>query len=266
MASVGLAYGERKFGQSYAMRALGGLILAGLLAAIWFAADDQRFQPAAHQTLLWASLAMLGTYAVFCVVIGKTTLTINQQGLRRDSAFGSQEIFWSQIRESRYIVRPVNYATHFGLIGALIAAASKGSSKANLKLTLISNENRRLKVTSNFKNAREAVGIIFGKILPPMVMSVNSRLQRGESVAFGPLKLSATTLQWKTQPPILVTDIASAEITGSYLRIKRTGKWLSVVKVASDKVPDVLVFLEVLERLAPQLKPTTIDPLARVRV
>jgi hypothetical protein len=52
----------------------------------------------------------------------------------------------------------------------------------------------------------------------------------------------------------------------SNLQIKRQGKWCSAISVRSDKVPDVLVFLEVLESLAPQTKSTGIDPLARVRM
>ena len=52
----------------------------------------------------------------------------------------------------------------------------------------------------------------------------------------------------------------------SNLQIKRHGKWLSAISVRSDKVPDVLVFLEVLESLAPQIKSTGINPLARVRM
>jgi len=55
-------------------------------------------------------------------------------------------------------------------------------------------------------------------------------------------------------------------LAGANLQIKRQGKWLSAVSVRSNKVPDVLVFLEVLESLAPQIKATGVDPLARVRM
>jgi hypothetical protein len=70
---------------------------------------------------------------------------------------------------------------------------------------------------------------------------------------------------WK-EASILVSEIAKAELAGSNLQIKRSGKWLSAVKVRSSKVPDVLVFLEVLESLSPQIKSTGVDPLARVRL
>jgi hypothetical protein len=98
-----------------------------------------------------------------------------------------------------------------------------------------------------------------------MVQSVKARLQSGETVQFGPVGLSAVAVTWKNNP-IPVGQITRAELVGSNLRIKQEGKWLSVISIRSDKVPNVLVFLEVLESLAPQLKATGIDPLARVRV
>ena len=52
----------------------------------------------------------------------------------------------------------------------------------------------------------------------------------------------------------------------SNLVVKRQGKWVSAISVRSDKVPNVLVFLEALESLAPQVKSTAVDPLARVRL
>jgi hypothetical protein len=84
-------------------------------------------------------------------------------------------------------------------------------------------------------------------------------------VQFGGLGLSATVVTWKGAS-IPVSEITKAELVRSNLQIKRQGKWLSSVSVRSDKVPDVLVFLETLESLAPQIKSTGIDPLARVRI
>jgi hypothetical protein len=98
-----------------------------------------------------------------------------------------------------------------------------------------------------------------------MVQNVKSRVQRGETVPFGGLGLSATAVTWKGNS-IPVSEITQAELAGTNLQIKRSGKWLSAVNVKSNKVPDVLVFLEVLESLAPQIKSTGVDPLARVRM
>jgi hypothetical protein len=69
---------------------------------------------------------------------------------------------------------------------------------------------------------------------------------------------------WKGNS-IPVSEISKAELAGTNLQIKHNGKWLSAVNVKSNKVPDVLVFLEVLESIAPQIKSTGVDPFARVR-
>jgi len=98
-----------------------------------------------------------------------------------------------------------------------------------------------------------------------MVKAVKARLQRGETVLFGPVGLSATAITWKGKT-IPVSQITRAEIVGTILRVKQQGKWLAALSVRSDKVPNALVFLDVLESLAPQIKSTGIDPLARVRM
>jgi hypothetical protein len=98
-----------------------------------------------------------------------------------------------------------------------------------------------------------------------MVQNTKARLQRGETVQFGGIGLSATAINWKGAS-VPVSEITKAELVRSNLQIKRHGNWRSAISVRSDKVPDVLVFLEVLESLAPQIKSTGIDPLARVRM
>jgi hypothetical protein len=98
-----------------------------------------------------------------------------------------------------------------------------------------------------------------------MVQSVKARLQRGETVQFGGIGLSTAAVIWKSNS-IPVSQITKAELVGSNLQVKREGKWRAAISVRSDKVPNVLVFLEVLESLAPQVKSTGIDPLARVRM
>lgn len=263
MASAGLAYGERRFGAAYTARMLVVLVLLGVLGGIWGAQDDPRI--ASHPTLLWVSIALGAACIGLWIVMGKSVLILNDSGVRRESPFGLEEMTWSQVAETRYQVVPIKVYAHFGLIGALIAMSSKKSSRAQLTLELIGQDRQKLKVSSNFRNADEAIGIILGRLMPPMVQAVKSRVQRGETVQFDGLGLSATSVTWKGAS-IPVLEITKAELAGSNLQIKRSGKWLSAVSVRSIKVPDVLVFLEVLESLAPQIKATGVDPLARVRM
>ena len=262
MATAATAYGERRFGASYSLRIFTALAVLGFLVGIWASLNDPR--PASHPTLMWVSVGIIGALAAFWVLFGKSTLTINDAGIRRETVFGQQEMAWSQITETRYRVTPVNVYGHFGLVGYILAMSSK-SGRAQLSLELLSGDGKKLKVTSIFRDASEAIGLILSRILPPMVQSVKTRLQRGETVQFGGVGLSATTLTWKNQT-IPLTQITKAELVRTNLVVKREGKWMAAISVRSDKVPNALVFLEVLESLAPQVKSTGIDPLARVRM
>jgi hypothetical protein len=262
MASAAMAYGEHRFGASYSVRILTALVVLGFLFGIWVAQNDPR--PASHPTLLWVSAGIVGALFAFCVLFGKSTLTINDAGVRRETVFGQQDMAWTQITETRYRVTPVNVYGHLGLVGYILAMTSK-SGAAQLSLELISGDGKKLKVTSMFRNASDAIGLILARILPPMVQSVKTGLQRGETVQFGGLGLSAVALTWKNQT-IPVTQITKAELLRTNLVIKREGKWMAAISVRSDKVPNVLAFLEVLESLAPQVKSSGIDPLARVRM
>lgn len=263
MATAAMAYGERRFGAAYTARILVVLGFLGVLVGLWSSQDDPR--TTAHPTLLWISIALGFVAVALWVALGKSAVIVSDSGVRRESLFGQQEITWSQVAETRYQVVPINVYAHFGLIGALIALSSKKAGRAHLTLELISQDRKKLKVTSNYRKADEAIGIILSRLLPPMVQNVKSRIQRGETVLFGSVGLSATAVTWKGTS-IPVSEVSGAELAGSYLQIKRSGKWLSAVKVRSIKVPDVLVFLEVLETLAPQIKSTGVDPLARVRM
>jgi hypothetical protein len=237
-------------------------VLIGLLVGLWSGQTNPR--ASSHPGLLFVSIGLVAAFAALWTVLGKTVLIINDAGVRRESFLGQQELTWSQIAETRYCVVPVNIYAHFGLIGALMAMSSK-SSRAQLTLQLISGEGKKFKVTSAFQKADEAIGIILSRILPPMVENTKARLQRGETVAFGGLGLSATAVTWKKNS-IPVSQIAKAELVRSNLQIKQSGKWLAAINVRSDKVPNVLVFLEALETLAPQVKSSGVDPLARVRL
>ena len=262
-ATAAMAYGERRFGASYSVRIFTALVVLGFLVGIWVSQNNPR--PEAHPTLTLVSVGIVGALAAFWVLLGKTALTISDAGIRRESVFGQQEMAWGQIIETRYRVTPVNVYAHFGLVGYILAMSSSKSGRAQLSLELISGDGNELKVTSILRDASEAIGLILARILPPMVQNVKSRLQRGETVPFGGIGLSATTVTWKSQS-IPVTQITKAELLRTNLVVKREGKWMAAISVRSDKVPNVLVFLEVLESLAPQVKSTGIDPLARVRM
>jgi hypothetical protein len=238
------------------------LVVAGFLTGFWAAQKNP--QSGVHPILMWISILLVGALVGFWILQGKSLLIINDAGVRRESAFGQQEMAWSQIAHTNYRVVPINAYAHLGLIGALLMATSK-SGRAQLTLELVSADGKKLKVSSGFRDSSEAIGIILARILPAMVQTAKARVQHGETVQFGGLGISAVAVTWKNVS-LPLSEITKAEIAGSNLQIKKRGKWLSAISVRSDKVPDVLAFLEVLESLAPQVKASGIDPLARVRM
>ena len=262
MASPVMAYGERRFAAAYTARILVTLLVAGLLVGFW--AGQNNPHSGAHLPLMWISILLFGVLVGFWILQGKSVLIINDAGVRRESAFGQQEMAWSQIAHTNCRVMPINAYAHLGLIGALLAATSK-SGRAQLTLELVSGDGQKLKVTSGFRESNEAIGIVLARILPGMVQNLKARVQRGETVQFGGLGLSAVAVTWK-KVSVPLSEITKAEIAGGNLQIKKTGRWLTAINVRSDKVPDVLAFLEVLESMAPQIKASGIDPLARVRM
>ena len=217
-----------------------------------------------NKTLLAIAAGLVALTIALVVAIGKTVVTIHAEGVRRTSVFGVTEIEWKDVREYRYRVAPVQHAG--GLLGALIiAAASRGGRGVNLFFTLVANDGRKLKVSSNFKNASEAIGEILGRIHPALQKKVDETIDRGGAV-FGDIKLSRRSVQWKNKEAIVLSDITRAEIKSTKLSIRKKDKMFDAISAPSHKVPNVLLLLENMEMLG-VAKSTTpkIDPLARVR-
>ena len=96
-----------------------------------------------------------------------------------------------------------------------------------------------------------------------VISSQEEVLKVREEMRAGKLALQGLDEQLKALSAIL----AKAEITGQNLRIRRKGKMLSLVTIRSDKVPNVLLLLETMEKLGVGAGSVpAVDPLARVRI
>lgn len=261
MAASAMAIGGRVFKPGYTMRlALGALMLGSAVVLALVALDDSP----PNQAMLVAAGALVVGFVIACMLIARTSITVGDMGIRKESILGTAEMMWPQVSETRYVFTPINYSAHFGLIGALFSSLGK---KANGHATfrVIGLDGKQIKITSNFADANEAIAMVLERTMPELVKKLRARIERGETVAFGPVSLNKTAIRWKEKEPIPLAQLKSAELAGANLAIKREGKWLSAISVKSDKVPNVLALLEVLEGLAPQLKAKGFDPLARVR-
>lgn len=261
MAATTMAMGGRVFKQGYVTRlALGALTLGSAVVLALVALDDTP----ANQAMLVAAGALVVAFFAACMLISRTAITVGDMGIRKESVFGAAEMMWSQVSETRYVFKPINYGAHFGLIGALVSSLSK-KSNGHVTFRVIGLDGKQIKITSNFADANDAISMVLERTMPELVKKLRARIERGETVAFGPVSLNKTAIRWKEKEPIPLAQLKSAELAGASLAIKREGKWLSAISVRSDKVPNVLALLEVLDALAPQLKGKGFNPLARVR-
>jgi hypothetical protein len=197
---------------------------------------------------------ILGAYAALWVVIGKTTLTVFPEGVRRSSVLGVRELLWSDVAEYRFQVVPIQSGGGlFGrLIGMAILAAveaKQGKPARSLKLTLVGKSRRDVRVTSNFKDADQAIEMIVKELHDRIRPELKRRLANGGEVAFGPLSLSLQGVSWKGKERIPVTEIGLVEISRRKLRVRRKGKMLDSIGVATEKVPNALLALELLQEL-----------------
>lgn len=218
-------------------------------------------------TVAYASVAaILVLNVVLWVLMGKSAISIHDEGMRHVSLFGTKEIEWRNVKEYRYRAVPVQVG---GLIGALaIATANRmGGRKAttNLYLAVLGNDGTKINVTSSFSDAYDAIGSILAALHDQMRPKVSGEIAAG-GAQFGPIRLSTRDLQWKSKDPVPLRELAYAELAGQNLNIKKTGKLLSLVSVRSDKVPNVLLLLEEMEKLGVGAsRAKTVDPLARMR-
>jgi hypothetical protein len=240
--------------------AIGLLVMAGL---------DKGNAGKVERVPLAVAVVLAILCIVFWVIVGKTILSIHSEGLSRTTAFGLTEITWDAVQETRYRVIPLQVGG--GLLGiAAVAAARRVGGRAattSFRLTVIARDGRKIMVTSNYKRAGDAVGVILAKVQPPILADARRRIASGDTVAFGPLSVSRAGIAWKKRDPIPFTDVSRVSIVGQYLDLRRKGKMLSVARVRSDRVPNVLVFLELVEGLgAAAGEIHGIDPLARIQV
>jgi hypothetical protein len=255
---------RQTFRQTYTTRIALAVLFLGAAFVVWMIANETNTTSPIPYAIEGALLVLT---VVFWIMIGKTVLTIQDEGVRRTSAFGTKELEWHQVREYRYRVVPVQAGGGLGYL-ALAAMRRFGGRRAtmNLYLTLIGEEGTKIAITSFYKNAYDAVGMVLGSLHEKMRARIESEIN-STGAAFGPLRLTTRDVQWKKNEPVPLTELTSAEITGQLLRIRKKGKMLSMVSVRSDKVPNVLLLLESMEKLGVGAsKIPVVDPLARVRI
>jgi uncharacterized protein DUF6585 len=192
--------------------------------------------------------ALIGAVLIaVTLAFGRTVITIHDEGIRRKTIFGSRELEWHQVREYRFVVMMTPAKQRGGTIVEFDPDAG-GTSGRSFFLTLIGQDGTKIPLTSALKGAATAVHTIVETLHNRMRPKVESEV-RSSGAQFGPLRVSWHELQWKRRDPVPIRELSKVEIAGMKLRVRKKGKMLSVISVRSDKVPNVLLFVEIMRKL-----------------
>jgi hypothetical protein len=238
------------YGQTVVLRAaLGVLALFGVIFSVAVSLGSNPSEVPGFQI----GAAILVAYAVLCYLIGRTKLTLFPEGVQRSSVLGTKEMLWTDVAEYRY--RIVSSGSGFavgGLIGAAVKAAvevSQGKPAGPPRLTLVGRDGSKLLVTPNVKDSEQVIQMIVAEIHNLLKPEIKRRLANNDEVAFGPLRLSFRGVSWKGKDPIPLDEIDRVLIAGRKLRIRRKGKPLGTLAVMPEKIPNVLLAMEMIEEL-----------------
>lgn len=241
---------RRVFHQTVALRL--GLGILFLLTAGIFLGAGLSSDPVDPRGVV-IGILILAAYAALWVAMGKTTVAVFSEGVRRSSVLGTRELLWNDIAEYRYQLIPVQVGGLFGLLAGLAVqaaiSATQGHSGNSRKLTLVGKSRRDIRVTSNFKDADQAIEMIVQEIHGRIKPELKRRLANGEEISFGLLRLSLQGVSWKGKSPIPPAEIGLVEISRRKLRVRRQGKRLDAFAVATERIPNVLLALELLQEL-----------------
>ena len=108
---------RQTFGLTYATRLAMAFLLLGGAFVVWLIASETNTTSPIPYAIEGALVVLT---IVFWIMIGKSALSVHDEGIRRVSAFGTKELEWHRVREYRYRVAPMQGG---GLVGALYLAA-----------------------------------------------------------------------------------------------------------------------------------------------
>ncbi len=254
---------EKTYRQNLTVR-LAALIVPAIawMVALIIWADEPKPGPIS----MGVAIGLTALWAAMWYWVGKAELTVHQEGIRRTTAFGAQELMWEEVSETRFTQVPMGQAMaiHFGLIGWLIASKMGNSGGSNQRqLALHAPDGRKLRISANWRDADDAIRIALHRVDPRIKADARRRIQGGEALSFGNVSLSQRGIAWKQKEPIPLATLVKCKIEGAQLRVKAEGKWLDNISVATSKVPNVFVLLDLVDEFRSGGKPSAPDPLLR---
>lgn len=217
------------------------------LTVVAFAVVEYRERHEIEPWFLTLVLVCVALTVFAFVAIGKIEVRGHDEGLVRVSLFGEREIPWNDVTEYRYRQVPVNYAAHFGLIGYLLmffARKSSGSVSMQRRLKIKGRDGAAITISENVRDNEEVIRLILSRLQPRLLAEARTYLDSGTGVSFGKITLSRNGLSWKGKDPVPYANLMKPRLDGQKLRIKAQGKWLDLVAVNCDAIPNVFILLD----------------------
>ena len=232
---------QATFRDSLAWRIIAAIPFLIILAVgIAIYVDTKELDP-----ILWSFITFFGLLFVYaCVWAAKRRITIHPEGICYRSMTDEKDLRWDEITETRYGQQQVNVYAHFGLIGLILALRKNQGLMRSLEII----GPRTIKISSNIRDNREAISAVLSAVNPRLQQEAERILNSGGTVSFGNLALTPMGVVWKGKDPIPYSAIAKCRIDGSFLRVKAEGKWLDNVAVGVKKIPNVFVFLDMVQQ------------------
>lgn len=107
---------------------------------------------------------------------------------------------------------------------------------------------RRIMIGFPTRNYRDAMRLVLERVNPRLRQEAEQRLTSAGVVSFGEMALTLQGVVWKDKDPIPYSAIGECEIKGPFLQVKAEGKSQDQVIVNAGSVPNIFVFLDLVEQ------------------
>lgn len=182
---------------------------------------------------------------------GRPELQLHLEGIHVQAAFRAHELRWEEIRRTRYRSQTMaeEIGRQFGVIGVLAGffAAQKKDAKKSGEWLIVEGDSDKLTISTMFVNGAEVIKEVLAKVNARLKPDLQRQLQQGQTVDFGDLHVQPDGVRWKNKAVVPYANLKEIGLKGSQFRIKADGKWLDYAAVASQKIPNLFVALELIE-------------------
>ena len=235
--------------------ALGAPVVLGLLAAAVVATLEEKPEPVL--AVVFGVLAIgLGCLFVWLFRREATRVTrLFAEGIDQTVTGATRELLWRDVHQVWLRAIRVQAGGAVGaLIGAAIDARRKGPAKPlsersdNITVRIVA-DTGSIKLSSNDHGIVPAFEEILRRVNPRLVEEAYGQIRNGQPVSFGKVTLSLEGIRFGRRDPIRYSEIEKLSIAGGRLTVKKRGAWLSKGGAQIHRIPNVMVLVDVFERM-----------------